>query len=158
MALSGDEIILNRKHTTRLNVAAGLTSAFDRDKDGALVLQRNIEGLEDGPLSLGDGHRKLFEICYRRLLPTRMLIPVTDSYLFKEDHTDWGFTELFFAPHIVSNHYIDSEAGSSMRIIHEVHENNSFHFLSIISYVSHRAVGRSDRILQNMGARQNPRR
>jgi hypothetical protein len=90
MALSGDEIILNRKHTTRLNVAAGLTSAFDRDKDGALVLQRNIEGLKDGPLSLGDGHRKLFEICYRRLLPTRMLIPVTDSYLFKEDHTDWG--------------------------------------------------------------------
>jgi hypothetical protein len=98
MALSGDEIILNRKHTTRLHVAAGLTNAFDRDKDGALVLQRNIEDLKEGPLSLGDGHRKLFEICYRRLPPTRMLIPVTDSYLFKEDHTDWGFTELFFAP------------------------------------------------------------
>jgi hypothetical protein len=29
MALSGDEIILNRKHTTRLNVAAELTTAFD---------------------------------------------------------------------------------------------------------------------------------
>ena len=47
MALSGDEIILNPKHTSRLNVAAGLTSAFDLDKDGALVLQRNIDGLED---------------------------------------------------------------------------------------------------------------
>ena len=51
--LSGDEIILNRKHTTRLNVAAELTKAFDRYKDGALVLQRNIEDLKAGPLSLG---------------------------------------------------------------------------------------------------------
>jgi hypothetical protein len=90
MALSGDEIILNRKHTTRLNVAAGLTKAFDRYKDGALVLQRNIEDLKAGPLSLGDAQRKLFEMFYRRLLPIRMLIPVTDSYLSREDRTDWG--------------------------------------------------------------------
>jgi hypothetical protein len=90
MALSGDEIILNRKHTTRLNVAAELTKAFDHYKDGALVLQRNIEDMKAGPLSLGDAQRKLFEIFYRQLLPTRMLIPVTDSYLSKEDRTDWG--------------------------------------------------------------------
>jgi hypothetical protein len=31
MALSGDEIILNRKHTTRLNVAEELTKAFDTE-------------------------------------------------------------------------------------------------------------------------------
>jgi hypothetical protein len=98
MARSGDEIILNRQHTTRLNVAAGLTNAFDRDKDGTLVLQRNIEDLRAGPLSLGDAQRQLFEIFYRRLLPARMLIPVTDSYLAKEDRTDWGFTELFLPP------------------------------------------------------------
>jgi hypothetical protein len=90
MALSGDEIILNRKHTTRLNVAAELTKAFDRYKDGSLVLQRNIENLKDGPLSLADAQRKLFEMFYRRMLPTRMLIPVTDSYLSKADRTDWG--------------------------------------------------------------------
>jgi hypothetical protein len=54
------------------------------------VLQRNIEDLKAGPLSLGDAQRKLFKIFYRRLLPTRMLIPVTDSYLAKEDRTDWG--------------------------------------------------------------------
>ena len=90
MALSGDEIILNRKHTTRLNVAAELTKAFDRYKDGTLVLQRNIGDLKAGPLSLGDAQRKLFEIFYRRLLPVRMLVPVTDSYLSKEDRTDWG--------------------------------------------------------------------
>jgi hypothetical protein len=90
MALRGDEIILNRKHTTRLNIAAELSNAFDRYKDGALVLQRNIGDLRGGPLSLGDAHRQLFEIFYRRLLPTSMLIPVTDSDLSKEDRTDWG--------------------------------------------------------------------
>jgi hypothetical protein len=90
MALSGNEIILNRKHATRLNVAAELTNAFDRYKDGVLLLQRNIETPKAGPLSLRDTHGKLFEIFYRRLLPTRMLIPVTDSSLSKEDRTDWG--------------------------------------------------------------------
>jgi hypothetical protein len=90
MALRTDEIILNRKHTTRLNIAAELTKAFDRYKDGALVLQQNIGDLRAGPLSLGDAHRKLFEIFYRRLLPTSMLISVTDNYLSKEDRTDWG--------------------------------------------------------------------
>jgi len=90
MALSGDEIAMNRKHTMRFSPAAELTKAFDRYKDGTLVLQRNIEGLKAGPLSLDDAQRKLFEIFYRRLLPARMLIPVTDSYLSKEDRTDWG--------------------------------------------------------------------
>ena len=62
MALSGDEIILNRKHTARLNVATELTKAFDRYKNGALILQRNIEDLKAGALALGDAQRKLFEI------------------------------------------------------------------------------------------------
>jgi len=90
MALSGDEIVMNRKHTTRFSPAAELTKAFDRYRDGTLVLQHNIEDLKAGSLSIGDAQRKLFEIFYRRLLPTRMLIPVTDSYLSKEDRTDWG--------------------------------------------------------------------
>jgi hypothetical protein len=90
MALSGDEILLNRKHTTRLNVAAELTKAFDRYHDGALVLQRHIGELKRGPLSLGDAQRKLFEIFYRRMLPARLLVPVTDSYLSQADRTDWG--------------------------------------------------------------------
>lgn len=90
MALSGDEIILNRKHTTHLNVAEELTKAFDRYNNGALVLQRNIEDLKAGSLDIQGAQQKLFEIFYRRLLPTRMLIPVTDSYLSKEDRTDWG--------------------------------------------------------------------
>jgi hypothetical protein len=90
MALSGDEIILNRKHTTRLNVAAELTKAFDRYHDGALVLQRHIGELKRAPLSLGDAQQKLFELFYRRMLPVRLLVPVTDNYLSQADRTDWG--------------------------------------------------------------------
>jgi hypothetical protein len=90
MALSGDEIILNRRHTTRLNVAAELTKAFDRYHDGALVLQRHIGDLKSRPLSLGDAQRQLFEIFYRRMLPARLLVPVTDSYLSQDDRTAWG--------------------------------------------------------------------
>jgi hypothetical protein len=88
MALSGDEILLNRKHTTRLNVAAELTQAFDRYHDGALVLQRHIGELKSGPLSLGDAQRTLFKLFYRRMLPVRLLVPVTDSYLSQADRTD----------------------------------------------------------------------
>jgi hypothetical protein len=90
MALSGDEIILNRKHTTRLNVAAELTKAFDKYRAGALVLQRNIQGLKHGSLSRDDAHRKLFGMFYRRILPSRMLVPVTNNYVASSDHTDWG--------------------------------------------------------------------
>jgi hypothetical protein len=79
MIMNGDEIILNRKYTTRFSPADELTKAFDRYKDGALVLQRNIEDLNVGSLSLADAQRKLFEVFYRRLLPVRMLVPVTDS-------------------------------------------------------------------------------
>jgi hypothetical protein len=90
MALSGDEIILHRRHTTRLNVAAELTKAFDRYHDGALVLQHHIGDLKSRPLSLGDAQRQLFEIFYRRMLPVRLLVPVTDSYLSQDDRTAWG--------------------------------------------------------------------
>jgi hypothetical protein len=90
MAIDGTEIILKRKHTPRLNMAGALTGALDRYKAGALILQRNIQDLRSGPLSQGDAQRKLFEIFHRQLLPTRMLVPVADSFFSGQDHTDWG--------------------------------------------------------------------
>jgi hypothetical protein len=41
-----------------------------------------------------------------------------------------------------------------MNSIHDVHDHNSFHYLSILSYIRHQAVGRLDRILHNVGARK----
>jgi hypothetical protein len=90
MAISGDEIILNRKHTTRLNIAEDLSKAFDRYKNGALVLQRNIEDLKAGLLTQTAIEATLFEIFYRKMLHSRMLIPVADSFYNQDDRTSWG--------------------------------------------------------------------
>jgi len=52
-------------------------------------------------------------------------------------HPSVGF---FSVPHIASNHRTNAEAGSSMRIIHDVHDQNSSHYLSIIYYIGHQVV------------------
>jgi hypothetical protein len=44
-----------------------------------------------------------------------------------------------------------------MNIIHDMHDHNSFHYSSILSYISHQAIGRSDRILHNVRARTKER-
>jgi hypothetical protein len=90
MVLSGDEIVMNRKHTTRFSLAAELTKAFDRYKGGALVLRRNIDDLKGGMLANTSIEVQLFEIFYRWILPARMLVPVTDSFYSQNERTDWA--------------------------------------------------------------------
>jgi Domain of unknown function (DUF932) len=90
MALSGDEIILNRKHTTRFNVADELAKAFDRYHDGALILQRNIKDMKAGLISDMSAEAMLFEVFHRRILPSRMLVPAYDSYLEQDGRTAWA--------------------------------------------------------------------
>jgi hypothetical protein len=90
MALSGDEIIPNRRHTTRLNVATELAKAFERYQDGALILHRNIEDMKGGLLSDISIESMLFEIFYRRILPSRMLVPVADSFYSQSERTGWA--------------------------------------------------------------------
>jgi hypothetical protein len=90
MAISGDEIILSRKHTTRFNFAEELAKAFDRYRDGALVLQRNIEDMKAGRLSDISVEAMLFEIFYQRILPSRLLIPVADSFYSQSERTGWA--------------------------------------------------------------------
>jgi hypothetical protein len=93
MAISGDEIILNRKHTTGLNMAAELTRAFDRYREGALILQRNIEDMKAGLLSLSAIECELFEIFYQRILPSRLMVPVADTFFNEGDRTAWGLLQ-----------------------------------------------------------------
>jgi hypothetical protein len=46
MSLSGDEIILHKKHSPRFQLAAALPEAFDKYQHGALQLQRDIDDLK----------------------------------------------------------------------------------------------------------------
>jgi hypothetical protein len=93
MALSGDEIILKRKHTTGLNMAAELTRAFDRYQDEALIQQRNIEHMKAGLHSFSAIECELFEIFYQRILPSRLMVPVADTFFNEDDRTAWGLLQ-----------------------------------------------------------------
>ena len=46
MCLSGDEIILHKKHSPRFQLAAALPEAFDKYQHGALQLTRDIDELK----------------------------------------------------------------------------------------------------------------
>ena len=50
-AVSGDEIILKKKHTKNFDIDAAMPEAFDRYKAGTLVLQRDIEALKAARLT-----------------------------------------------------------------------------------------------------------
>jgi hypothetical protein len=90
MALSGEEIILHKRHLPSLNLRHALMQAFDRYQDGALILRRNIEALQREVLTIGDAERKLFTIFHRRVLPSRLLVPIADAYLTGASQTSWG--------------------------------------------------------------------
>jgi hypothetical protein len=81
MTLSGDEIILHRKHTPRFDLDRTLPEAFDRYQHGTLILQKTIEDLKDTPLSTQDAKGYIFDIFRRKLVPLRLFHPVV---------ADWG--------------------------------------------------------------------
>lgn len=90
MMLSGDEIILHRKHSVRLNIAGEMTKAFDRYQRGALILQRNIGELQGRALQPAVAEQKLFQIFYAKTLPSRLFVPVARRYFNEEPQTEYG--------------------------------------------------------------------
>jgi hypothetical protein len=90
MALSGDEIVMNRRYTNRFSPAAELSEAFDPYQEGALVLQRNIEDMKAGRLADMSAEAMLFQIFHQRILPAHMLVPVADSYYSQSERTGWA--------------------------------------------------------------------
>src|SRR5438874_9891124 len=61
-AVSGDEIILRKKHTKHFDIHAELPEAFDRYKEGTLVLQRGIEELKGTLCSELDAKEMIYDI------------------------------------------------------------------------------------------------
>jgi hypothetical protein len=79
-AVSGDEIILKKKHTTRFDIHAELPEAFDRYKEGTLVLQRGIEALKAARLTPEEAKQSLFDIFRRKIVPLRLFHPVVADW------------------------------------------------------------------------------
>jgi len=86
LALSGDLIALNRRNTTHLDLPAALSEAFDRYLAHASALHRQIEELEQTPIS--DAHAKsvIFDAFASKLLPPRLFDAVARNY-FHPDPT-----------------------------------------------------------------------
>jgi hypothetical protein len=80
MSLSGDEIILHKKHSPRFQLAAALPEAFDKYQDGALQLTRDIDELKGAVCAHLDAKAMIYDIFRRRLVPLRLFHPVVDSW------------------------------------------------------------------------------
>jgi hypothetical protein len=79
-AVSGDEIILKKKHTKNFDIYAAMPEAFDRYKEGTLVLQRDIAALKETRLTTAEAKPYIFDIFRRKIVPLRLFHPVV---------TDW---------------------------------------------------------------------
>jgi hypothetical protein len=90
MALSGDEIILHKKHTVRFTLAQALPEAFDRYQQGTLMLQKSIADLKDAPLSTQDARGSIFDIFRRRIVPLRLFHPVVDDWYSQHPQASLG--------------------------------------------------------------------
>jgi hypothetical protein len=80
MALSGDEILLHKKHTARFDPGQALPEAFDRYHQGTLMLQKSIEDLQGTPLSTQEARAYIFDIFRRKIVPLRLFHPVVDDW------------------------------------------------------------------------------
>ena len=79
-AVSGDEIILKKKHTKNFDIDAAMPEAFDRYKEGTLVLQRDIEELKATRFTTEDAKQYIFDIFRRKLVPLRLFHPVVADW------------------------------------------------------------------------------
>jgi Domain of unknown function (DUF932) len=79
-AVSGDEIILKKKHTKHFDIDAAMPDAFDRYKEGTLVLQRDIEELKATRLTSEEAKHALFDIFRRKIVPLRLFHPVVADW------------------------------------------------------------------------------
>lgn len=102
MALSGDEIILHRKHTPRFSLAAELPEAFDRYHNGELMLQKYIEDLKKTTVNDRGVKHYVFDIFRKKIVPVRLFHPVVNDWYAKYPHrddigTEWELLNCFTA-------------------------------------------------------------
>jgi hypothetical protein len=76
LALSGDEIILNHKHSVRFALSEALPEAFDRYHEGELVLTRSIGELRATLLSDRQVEHHIYDIFRKKLVPLRLFHPI----------------------------------------------------------------------------------
>lgn len=80
MSLSGDEIILHRRHSKRFDIREALPEAFDKYQHGTLQLQRAIADLKRETISPQRAALFVYDIFRRKIVPIRLFHPVIEDW------------------------------------------------------------------------------
>ena len=97
LVLSGSEFVLQRKHTTFLNLAEAVSNGLNRFLAQTETLGRGIDRLKDTPLSDGGAKQHVFDVFDAGAMPLHLFDDVARFYMRpKPDHLDcqprslWG--------------------------------------------------------------------
>ena len=97
LALSGDMIALKRRNTTRLDLGAAMSDAFDRYIVHATALNQQLADLHRWPITDFEAKGRLASLILDRVLPLRLFHTVSRNYFWpSESMTDcrprnmWG--------------------------------------------------------------------
>lgn len=80
MMLSGDSIVLGRRHTSGLRLGDEVNEGVERYLEHAAGYQERIARMKSRHVHDGDVKRVMWDIFTRGVLPTRLLKPVNDFY------------------------------------------------------------------------------
>lgn len=80
LAMSGDLIALKRRNTTRLDLGAAMSDAFDRYVMHAAALNRQLFVLQDTGLTDDAAKAKVADLFVERVLPLRLFHTVARNY------------------------------------------------------------------------------
>jgi len=94
LALSGDEIVLRRKHTSGLCLADEAAAAVRRFGDRYQALVGQVAAMKARPVADGQAKEVLYDVFSRRLLPPRLL-PAAHKEWFEPSHAEFASATLW---------------------------------------------------------------
>jgi len=96
-SVSGNEILLCKKHTRHLDIGQHMPNAFDRYQDGALMLTQSIEELQGTQVDQKEGRQVIYDVFRKRIVPVRYFRPVTDMWEGMPEGNMWTLHNCFTA-------------------------------------------------------------
>src|SRR2546425_11032855 len=80
LMLSGDLIVMRRKHTPGFDLNADISRAIDGYRDHLTVFHRQVGDLMARPVSDAEAKVTIFEAFAREIVPVRIFRPVAETY------------------------------------------------------------------------------
>lgn len=101
-SVSGNEIILKKKHTHSFSVAREMPEAFDRYQEGSLTLRKSIDELQNEGVTTPKAREIVFDIFRKKLVPIKLFHPVVQEWYAGEERQPnlqnmWGLHNHFTA-------------------------------------------------------------